>query len=344
MARAFFPQQVSDSTLRPQQADTLPLQNGQDSIFYQDEDNAVGYFTNLPGELLRIHSARLQAVQAPAIEIPLPKQGRTIRIPEWNFNSNFLLNNGLTRTVMQSGFFKSGETYLPATGSLKPANILPRGRHDQSIDWFLGFFLLITMLFIWIRMFYGKYLSLLANALLSFQISAKLFRERNVLVRRVSFALDFIYFVVVTVFTFEIITHFGWIKSDVSRFNLFLLLLNIIMIFSLIRIVLLRLTGFLFLNQSLFSEYIHNLFVVNKGSGIVLFPVVIAAHYLPYPVVSVVLLSGLLILLVAIIWKTTRAYQIIKRKDIVLFYLILYLCTLEILPLLLGYKFVISLI
>jgi len=42
--------------------------------------------------------------------------------------------------------------------------------------------------------------------------------------------------------------------------------------------------------------------------------------------------------------KAFRAYQIIIRKDVVLFYLILYLCTLEFLPLLLGYKFVTSLV
>jgi len=344
MAKVFYPQQESDSTLRPQQADTVPIQNGQDTVFVQDEDDAIGYFTNHPGEVLRIQSIRLQSAPAPAKEVPLPVKGPTILIPEWNFNSNFLLDNGLTRTVTRSGFFKSGESNLPAAGSLKPVSVLPQGRNKQSIDWFLGFFLLITLLFIWIRMFYGKYFSLLANALTSFQISAKLFRERNVLVRRVSFVLDFIYFMVFSIFTFEVLTHFGWLKSDLSRFNLYLLLLNIIMIYSLIRIALLRLTGFLFLNQGLFSEYIHNTFVVNKGAGIVLFPVVIGAHYLPYPMVSVVLLTGLFILIVAFIWKSTRAYQIIKRKDIVLFYLILYLCTLEILPLLLGYKLMISLI
>ncbi len=343
MANAFFLQQVSDSSLRLQPADTVPIQNGQDSLFFQNEDHAIGYFTDPPGDVLRIQSSKLPYSPAPVKIVPEQVQGPTIRIPEWNISTNFLINNVLTRTITRSGFYKSGEA-IPAVGSLKPVNVLPRERNNQSIDWFLGFFLSITLLFIWIRMFYGKYFSLLANALISFQISSKLFRERNVLVRRVSFVLDFIYFMVFSIFTFEIITHFGLIKFDLSRLNLFLLLLNTIMMYSLIRIALLRLTGFLFLNQGLFSEYIHNTFVVNKGAGIVLFPVVITAHYFPHPVVSAVLVTGLFILAMAFIWKTIRAYQIIKRKDVVLFYLILYLCTLEILPLLLGYKFVISLI
>jgi hypothetical protein len=96
--------------------------------------------------------------------------------------------------------------------------------------------------------------------------------------------------------------------------------------------------------QPVFSEYIHNTFVINKGLGIALFPVIIMAHYLPYPLIKSVLIIGMGIYAIAFILKSIRGYQIIIRKDILIFYMILYLCTLEILPLLLGYKFVISLI
>ena len=161
---------------------------------------------------------------------------------------------------------------------------------------------------------------MLANALISFQISAKLFRERNVLVRRVSIVLDFIYFLVLSFLLYELVTHFKLINSDLSRFNLFMLLLNIIMMYSLVTDcppAPYRLTCFC--NRSLFSEYIHNTFVINKGTGIVLFPVVITAHYFPYPAdFHWYLLTGLFILAIAFIWKSIRAYQIIIRKDIVI--------------------------
>jgi hypothetical protein len=96
--------------------------------------------------------------------------------------------------------------------------------------------------------------------------------------------------------------------------------------------------------QSLFSEYIHNTFVINKGMGIALFPLVIMAHYFPKQLIPMVLTLGIIIYIMAFIFKSIRAYQIIIRKDVLIFYLILYLCTLEILPLLLGYKVVTSLI
>jgi hypothetical protein len=98
------------------------------------------------------------------------------------------------------------------------------------------------------------------------------------------------------------------------------------------------------MQRNLFSEYIHNTLVINKGTGIVLFPIVITARYFPFPLISLVLVAGLCILILGVIWKSIRAYQIIRRKNVVLFYLILYLCTLEFLPLLIGYKVITSLI
>jgi hypothetical protein len=54
--------------------------------------------------------------------------------------------------------------------------------------------------------------------------------------------------------------------------------------------------------------------------------------------------AGALMLGAGIIFKIIRGYQIIIRKDVLFIYLILYLCTLEILPLLLGYKVFMSLL
>ena len=343
MDAAFFQFQVGDSTLQTQQADTLRSQSAEPAFQPEPEESVVGYFPDHPGDILRIQSAAIRPVTAKEIPVEIPKK-QAILPPEWNFNLNFFVENGLTRAVTRSGFFKQDDESYVATTGVKPDTIVPRGRNIPQLDWILGIFLVISLLFIWIRMFYGKYFATLASAVSSFQMSAKLFRERNVLVRRVSVVLDFIYFVMLSVLVYELVTHFNWITSSMSQFNLFMLLLNIIIIYSLVRIALLRITSHLFLQRSLFSEYIHNSLVINKGTGIVLFPIVITARYFPFPLISLVLAIGLGILILGAIWKIIRAYQIIRRKNVVLFYLILYLCTLEFLPLLLGYKVIISLI
>lgn len=340
---ALFQFQVGDSVLQTQGADTQSSQSGEPVFQPEQEEPAVGYFLDHPGDILRIQSAIIRSSEVKEEPVEIPKK-QAILPPEWNFNLNFFVENGLTRAVTRNGFFKQDEgSYVASTG-VKPDTIVPRGRNSNSLDWFLGIFLVIALLFIWIRLFYGKYFGILASAVSSFQMSAKLFRERNILVRRVSIVLDFIYFVMLSILIYEAVTHFDWVNSGMSQFNLYMLLLNIIIIYSLVRIALLRITAHLFLQRNLFSEYIHNTLVINKGTGIVLFPLVITARYFPFPLISLVIVAGLSILILGVIWKSIRAYQIIRRKNVVLFYLILYLCTLEFLPLLIGYKVIISLI
>jgi hypothetical protein len=342
MDASFFQFQVGDTVLQIQRTDTQRSQSAEPA-FQPEQEEAVGYFPEHPGDIIRQQTRLIHQTPVQEVVVEIPKKP-AILPPEWNFNLNFFVENGLTRAVTRNGSFKPEEESFVSTTGAKPDTIAPRERNISHLDWFLGIFLVISLLFIWIRLFYGKYFSTLASAVSSFQMSAKLFRERNVLVRRVSIVLDFIYFVMLSVLIYEALSHFKWINSSLSEFNLYMLLLNIIIIYSLLRNTLLRMTGNLFLQRNLFSEYIHNTLVINKGIGIVLFPIVITARYFPFPLISLVLIAGLSILILGVIWKSIRAYQIIRRKNVVLFYLILYLCTLEFLPLLIGYKVIISLI
>jgi hypothetical protein len=346
MSALLFTLQVPDSANTPQQVDTITSSDLQQQYTEPGTgDSAVGYFPALSPGVLRQHAKAVTIV--PAIETSGDQQSSSSlkeNRQEWNTNKNFFTENGLATVITPGKNQRQAASFAVNSGTLKPTEIVTHQRKLDAHGWLLGIFLFLTVLFIWIRIFYSKFFATLANSLISFQISAKLFKEKNVLLHRVSIVLDFIYIIVFSTFIFELITYYEFIHSTMSEFNFFLLLLNIVMLYSLFRIFLLRLTGILFLIQPIFSEYIHNTFVVNKGMGIALFPLVIMAHYFPDELVPVVLGLGVLILAIAFILKIIRAYQIIIRKDVLLFYLILYLCTLEILPLLLGYKFVTSLI
>jgi hypothetical protein len=311
---------------------------------YLRADSAVDYFSRQPVMVFHENAVRTNTPKAEESQPVVVPQKKAILPPEWNFNLNYFSENDLSRAIGNTNPAKDDQQAFVSTATQRPSDVQPKERPNEHLDWFLAIFLVVALLFIWIRLFYGKYFASLANAISSFQLSGKLFREKNILVRRVSIVLDFIYYVMLAVFIFEAITHFGWVSYSLSRFNLYMLLLNIIIIYSLTRIALLRITGSLFLNRSLFSEYIHNTQVINKGTGILLFPLVITGRYFPYPLISTMLIIGIVCLVLALIWKGIRGYQIIRRKDIVLFYLILYLCTLEFLPLILGCKIIISLI
>jgi hypothetical protein len=342
----YYHPQVQDSVIGTQQADTSDAPGIQEQLNDPGAEDPAGlYLPESPLKLLQQQAAAVSVVPRQETGTPLIQdQPRIEDYTGWNSSRNFFKENGLTGIVGSNMPVSSGND-APYTGIMpRPANIQPQQRFLGTYDWFLGLFLLLIMLFIWIRIFYNKFFATLANALLSFQISAKLFRDKNVLVKRVSVVLDFIYILLISLFIFELVIHLNIAGQNMSRFNLMLLFLNLTIIYTLLRYVLLWLTGYLFMVQSLVAEYMHNTFIINKGVGIALFPLVIMAHYFPHQLTPIVLTAGGIIFSAAFIFKGIRAYQIIIRKDVLLFYLILYLCTLEILPLLLGYKVVTSLI
>jgi hypothetical protein len=338
--------QTQDSVYVPRLSDTTVSQDLRQQFIPSDANETNDkLFLEQTFSLIRQQAATIPTL--PEIQtgtLLLGTNSNAENYTGWNTNRNFFVENGLSGVVSELNRHISPGSSPVFNTALKPSGITPHQRNLNTYDWFLGFFLLVTLLFIWIRIFYSKFFATLANALISFQISAKMFREKNVLLHRVSIVLDFIYILVITIFVFELAMHFDLVHTAMSRFNLFLLFLNVFIFYTLLRLLVLRLTGYLFLVQSLFSEYTHNNFVINKGVGIALFPVVIMAHYFPQSLMSPVLIVGMVLFAVAFILKSIRAYQIIIRKDVLIFYLILYLCTLEILPLLLGYKVITSLI
>ena len=347
MMTASYFLQIPDSVSPTHQLDTVASAGAVNAYTTTNEDEsaAVGYFPDISAETAKLHIAKPTVVKPEDTGAAQPSASLgDVHRTEWNTSRNFFAENGLSGVVTGSKAQQQKAASVVYHSTQKPPEILPQPRNIQPHNWLTGIFLLLVILFVWIRIFYSKYFSILANALISFHTSAKLFQEKNVFLHRVSMVLDFIFLIVFSIFVFQLIGYFEILHSGFRGFKLYLLLLNLVMLYALLRILILRLTGSLFLVQPVFAEYIHNIFVVNKGMGIALFPLVIMVNFLPYKLVPVMLVTGMLIYAIAFILKSIRAYQIIIRKDVLLFYLIMYLCTLEILPLLLGYKFVKSLI
>jgi hypothetical protein len=265
----------------------------------------------------------------------------------FNIAENFLVNNSLNQIRYQThgvSFNDSSMIRAAVTSPVTSEKIHLQDRIANTESWPMLIFIFVVLLFIWIKIFYNKFFSFLANSLSSYQLSAKVFREKNVLLKRVSFVLDVIYIIILSVFLYESFTFLNLSPVKMTSYNLFLLFLNILILFTLARSMALKLFGYLFRTESLVSEFVHNNFIINKGIGIVLFPIVFAICYAQENLIGILLIAGLIILGTGVIFKIIRGYQIIIRKEVLFFYLILYLCTLEILPLLIGYKVFMSLL
>lgn len=216
-------------------------------------------------------------------------------------------------------------------------------RFTTSTDWVFWTFVIMAFLFVWIQIFYRKYMVNLFNSVFSFQASSRLFNEKNLLARRVSVVLNFIYTISISLVIFRITQYFNFEPENFDDLSFFLVILNIVILFSVLKALFQKFIGYIFSSVYQINEYLHNVYVFNKSFGIVILPISFSAYYTQHNISEILILTIVAIYIFSLLFKIVRSFQIIIKHDIFIFYLILYLCTLEFLPVMIGYKFIKSL-
>jgi len=130
----------------------------------------------------------------------------------------------------------------------------------------------------------------------------------------------------------------NFLNYDSFNYHNFLTIAIVVFIFYTIKIMLMIIAGSFF---GLFAETKKHLFLLNKYTkllGIALIPIIV-----PYLLISgdppkIIEFAGLSIISIFFIIRIIKTFQISSSKKIPIFYNFLYLCTLEILPLIVLIK------
>jgi len=131
---------------------------------------------------------------------------------------------------------------------------------------------------------------------------------------------------------------FYGITFPVSDFLKFLICFGAILVFFLLKSSLYSLLGFVNESHEETSEYLFHMRNYNKVLAIFLFPVVCLVAWTPFVEVWYFLLAGLVMTFIFYLFTLNRGIKILMKKQFSVFYLFLYLCTLEFLPILLFLK------
>ncbi|MBN2612081.1 MAG: DUF4271 domain-containing protein [Bacteroidales bacterium] len=288
----------------------------------------------------------LQAAKPPAEIISVqadikPKQANSEKVAwktYFEFNS-FLYNDS---TELLSREFKDSAAMIPAKQFVKSPSVF-KEKFSSNIDWVFWIFIMIAFLFVWIKVFYKKYIYNLFNAVISFYASTRLFNEKNLMITRVSLVLNFIFVLSVSLVLLKISNFYNKIPETFDKASFFLIILNVLILYMVLKTLIIKLIGYIFLQGNLVNDYLHNANIYNKILGIVLIPFLFATFYTDPEIAEILLYVMVVIYFLSLVFKIIRGFQIIIKYDIFIFYSILYLCTLEILPLIIGYKFINSL-
>lgn len=213
---------------------------------------------------------------------------------------------------------------------------------DNATQWVLGVLIFITIIFAWIRVFNNKYLRNIRTAFFNNQWSKKLYEERNVISQRNSLVLNFFFIVNASLLLVYILKYFKYTLLGLGGLQTFFVFILLVSFIYFIKFFLLQLTGWIVMAKTHFGEYIHNVFIYNKLYGIILFPILWTIPFVDQKVSGILIFAAVGLFGTAYLFRIFRGILNCIRLNVSLFYLILYLCALEIFPMLIIYKTITS--
>ncbi len=204
--------------------------------------------------------------------------------------------------------------------------------------WIPGLVIISFLLLTWIKLIYVQFLTPVLFSSFNYKEASKLYHGKNAPAQNAFHILHAIFAINGGLFFLFIAGFFDLRLPDIQPVLIFLILsVSLVLAFSL-KSLALSIVGFLFDKSRLFSEYIHNIFLYNKIYGILLLPVIVGLLYAGEVLYVPLIYSGLALGVGFYLLQLVRGLEIIIRKEFSLFYLILYLCAFEILPILVLYK------
>jgi hypothetical protein len=209
-----------------------------------------------------------------------------------------------------------------------------------STDWLTILLLLVLVLFATVRTSYSKYLVNLFQSLFNYSTSFRMYREKNYSALHAAFRLEVYFYITFSVFLFQVINYFH-IHFRYSNFMLYLFCFGAVLAYFLIKKLTYFVVGLVFEDTNETSEYLFNMDNYNRAAGIFLFPIITLVAFYPAEDPTFPMFLGGLTVFAFYILLLQRGIAILLKKQFSIFYLFLYLCSLEFLPLLLIYKIVV---
>jgi hypothetical protein len=220
-----------------------------------------------------------------------------------------------------------------ATGLQLPSREINR----TDNDWVIGLLLLTLIIYSSIRTSYSKYLGHLFRSLFNYPTSMRMFREKNYPVVHAAYRLDLFFYIIFPLFLVQAINYFK-ISYAGNNIRLFFCCFIVLTGFFLLKKLAYKFSGKLTESDSEVNEYLFNMDNINRIAGLVLLPVVLVYMFFPSDKAGLVIYAGILILFFLYFKLLYRGILILFKKQFSIFYLFLYFCTLEFVPLVLLYN------
>jgi hypothetical protein len=220
---------------------------------------------------------------------------------------------------------------------LKPGQVIPfQPLHD---DWIIVIILIAGFLYSLVRKTSKSALPGITRFFLFRGINDPASRDIGGLFHWQSTILNLISFFIAGLYGYTCASYYDLIPSALIGINFWLICLGIIISAVTLRHIVCIVTGSISGERELFQEYLVGVYQFYRFSAIFFFILIILMSYTTFFPSSEYFLSGIIVLGIIYLFRIIRLLIIFINRNISIFYLILYLCALEILPVLITVKY-----
>ena len=225
---------------------------------------------------------------------------------------------------------------------LKPISKQPDGIGNYSKDILTALIILSVAIVGITRITNYKYLRELFSSLIFSQHARKMLKEENLRNQKAAFTLNGLFLFNTSLFVYEYIHHKQISTSLTTPLLLIPISMGIILAFGLIKNMLYRFSGFVFECTPQITEYIFFTKLHDKIFGLIILPIVLVVPYIEKTSLPLLFNLGIGVYVLLYLMQLFRGLTIILKNVASLFYMFLYLCALEILPLIIMYHILIK--
>jgi hypothetical protein len=228
------------------------------------------------------------------------------------------------------------------THELKLTHQSPQQLIDSNPDWLFLVLIIVLGVLTYLRVFYRKNFFQIIAACFNNNLTNQIVRDENLLMQRASVMLNVTFSIIAASYIYLVSIHYDWSLDGIGTgFIRFVFLALIVSAAFTLKFLLLRFCAYLFNLGREMSTYIFNIFIINNLLGIALVPFVALILFGNLIDSTVLIIVAVSVIAIAWFYRIGRGILIATRyPDFSPVYLFLYLCALEIAPLLVLVKLV----
>ena len=201
-------------------------------------------------------------------------------------------------------------------------------------NWILGVLILAFLLITWTKIRFGKLLNQTLSGIWNYKNSNALFRNKSSLYQWTSVILTSNFFLTFTLFIYLFLkaVYPSVFTGDLSHMKIYIYIMAGVVAVYFYFMLMIRITGLISLAREPMQEFSAFTKLFFHNVGLFLFPLTAIIPYVYEPVAKQLLWLGVIVVALLYLFRVVKLITIFIQKRFSLFLMILYLCTLEILP------------